>query len=1318
MPTADELTATAPAKTPEPTQAQTPTADQLTEAPAQAPSADQLTDGVPDKKILYLKDKNMSIEYDSSTPKDQMVNIVRDSIYGKEKMPSVPYWGKRGFIQDTALGLANGVNEAFTGINKTLGLGIFKATRDIFITPYEKESAEAKALNKSENPYRQFANDFSEQLGNMAIFLPVDTMIGGMTKVALAGQILPKIGQYMMAMPDFALGMGIEGLSQGMQEKGAIGGVVEGAERSAYGLLYASVPMGEDVKGILKSVPIMGAIGAADSVYKALKENRLVTAKEIAKGTAEGLAFGSVMGFLPLMEKLTDVDYEKIAINKLNTAITNATKNGDIDIARNALTEFVRDENVGDDTKDAVRCPFANKDIRTYEIGDENPQLRSAIIISDTLQEGEEPTLNRLYTGDSHAEAIEKARQAGENVSNVDIERDGKFITPEGEVLTREEAEKRFGTSHSEEVRQTSETKEEPKTIREKIAAFIDNFKRPEKVKDIEDSFNKAQTRKARLSIDATQLYKSIDYAPDDAIAVRRYNDYLEVFGKEPEHIVLTDKQKELKEILDPISKENQAIQKELTDSGYPTNDENTHNRRFALNRDSFFDKLAAGDDPAFGGSLRRTTGGMKKRVWKCATDEQGHRQIVSIKKGKVRGWTNGKAEDLGNFNMKKYEDLMNKELKPVVTRIENLEKELKILTSTKGRTDAAIQRINNILDELLPLGEQELDIRYKYNPETYNGKVFVDKNGKRWTIGEGTQDEIEAHTNTKYFKDAVMTTIIDNLELKRAKIATDLLDSIKEDPDFSKIAMKAGTQNRPEGWDTVKGVPQFVGYVFEPHVADAIEYWGKRVMGGERSFISAVNNFCRTAIFFNPLIHIPNIGIHWEVNRGLSKWALPQEYATLWKTGSRAIDAVRNFNDDYKKLLDEGVNLKAWKYSGKTLQDLMYDKMTIELSKDQNKLTQLAKDLAMTPKNLIEGLYNWSGKWTWVSNDVATMQAIYEEMDGGKTIQQAIKDVGKHIPNYIVPSRILNSSTLSNIMTNSNITMFGAYHYGMLKSYGEMASSIASGSKAEKMEALDKLAMLAFVQFVQYPIMDKIAQAVTGMKSARVGRAGATTVPDMLYKLAKGRMDYDQAIRAVVTPSILLRVTVEALYNQNTTSKRALVNDDMVEALKTEAMSTIRPAELMSRIASGKTNIKEQLFSLARIQMGKKALIPTTTHPKGESIDMQKDAINQLYKMMENKKFRQKAIESTSKTSKEMKERVADFNAKQIETLKGILKESGLKGKPAESFVKAFLVKESTEKPEAIQKRIAKQQQESSFVKRKYAPKKNIDYDKIMRNF
>ena len=58
----------------------------------------------------------------------------------------------------------------------------------------------------------------------------------------------------------------------------------------------------------------------------------------------------------------------------------------------------------------------------------------------------------KVYTAKHHQEAIDKAEADGKDISKVDREKDGLFQVSDGRLISREQAGKEFGITHSEEL--------------------------------------------------------------------------------------------------------------------------------------------------------------------------------------------------------------------------------------------------------------------------------------------------------------------------------------------------------------------------------------------------------------------------------------------------------------------------------------------------------------------------------------------------------------------------------------------------------------------------------------------------------------------------------------------------------------------------------------------------------------------------------------------------------------------------------------------------------------------------------------------------
>ena len=778
-------------------------------------------------------------------------------------------------------------------------------------------------------------------------------------------------------------------------------------------------------------------------------------------------------------------------------------------------------------------------------LGPTSDQIEHNKLLDDFIPEKEQPQLfkkpsiesaavqinGKTYEAPDHISAVEKARQAGETVPPKGSqeewdwkEKNGLFKTSDNRLISRQQADKQFGVTHSEEV---------PKLATQQ--GILGNQKGGVNVGGIKDFIDKSNEQLKYSGNVSDDYYKLEGQNESDRVKIRQILEKTDISAKDQEAIynwienpkepITTEQKKIYDESIAPIREERNKLFAKLRNEGVPVPDEGYTPRKIA-NRGGFIDRLQQGYKGAMsGGLLRQTSGELKNRVMKAIVDEKGNKRIVAIKNGEVMGFyrMDKKLVSLGKLDIQKNQELLDKELQPIANQIKKLTREQDILFKTKGRRGAAAERLDNIAKELYRLGEEEVDIRGKYDINNLNDKKFIDKNGKPWTIKEATTKEIEANTNLKYHKTLLLNELEAWHNLKKVDRAIEYLENLKNDPEFKKTAIKIGTQNIPEDYKTTI-LPQLRSYAFPKRVAETFDTMFKNVSTGLMTpddAYAVVNRFLRNAIFFNPLIHIPNITVHAVVNRGLASWFIAPRYINLVKTGRKAIEATLTMNKDYTDALEKGTALLYSKTVNRDLYNLMLKKMGTELEQTPTLARKIGNALGYAnPKKLIKAIYDFSGKATWAVNDIATLQSIYEEMGHGKTFDEAMKETGKHIPTYRIPPRVLNSTALSKIMKpESGVTMFGGYHYGAMKSYGEMAKTlIGDNSVKDKAEALDKIAMLALITYFIYPELDKFAKKITGNKNASFRRAGASTFPYKTQQYLQGKIPFSDYLQSALT--------------------------------------------------------------------------------------------------------------------------------------------------------------------------------------------------------
>lgn len=501
---------------------------------------------------------------------------------------------------------------------------------------------------------------------------------------------------------------------------------------------------------------------------------------------------------------------------------------------------------------------------------------------------------------------------------------------------------------------------------------------------------------------------------------------------------------------------------------------------------------------------------------------------------------------------------------KAITEKIDELEKERARIQESGHMSNAGEERVRRLKESLKVVENERNRVLESVPTDQLLDSVWVDKNGKRWRITQATTKEIEANTDLTYYHDGLASALVSNLQVTKALRGAEFIEAFKESPEFGEIAFKQGSGNPPDGWRSTL-LPQMRDYYFEPHVAEVLDWYADRIRGKDSSIWDKVGQFLRTSIFFNPLIHIPNISVHWIVERGITGYN-PLRFPEATRAGLKAINAVIHQNEDFLAALDVGAPLQSHREDTAKITQLFFDQLSGGLEKKEDWALDLAKRIGMAPVDLIKGIYRFSGKATWVTNDIAMLQSAYEKQarTQGMSLKEALRETAKHIPDYRLPARMFNSRALAKLLSNPNISMFMAYHYGAAKSYGEAAKSAlgiggggggqggqppeptgASGEEggeapkgrskaAEVAHGWEILATIGLVTFVLYPLLDKLVQELTGDKHAKLRRAGAATIPYNVYLAATKQKSIGDVVQSVATPAVQTKSAAELLVNRD----------------------------------------------------------------------------------------------------------------------------------------------------------------------------------------
>lgn len=794
--------------------------------------------------------------------------------------------------------------------------------------------------------------------------------------------------------------------------------------------------------------------------------------------------------------------------------------------------------------------------------------------------------------------------------------------------------------------------------IQETAQAMRDNFEKAKQTRVTAEGVDAGLRQlQGQMEVDKMELgkiYKEADLTPEEERNIYTWRE-------DHEAVQLTEREIQAeKDIIEPIKKEQADILNELKDKGIPTDNLDDHNSRQVIDKSKFWSDLEGGEKPSTisQGLLTKTTGTMKGRTMFALEDDEGNRQVVSIKSGDVTGWTDGEASDMGSMAKgDDYEKIMDEETGKIDEKITKLETERKTLARNVGTSKAAQRRIVNIVNQVQDLLAERSDIVEKYNPSTLADKAFTDDNGKTWTVKQATTEEIEANTNLRYSKFSLANELINLQKLRATQRASDWLESFKESPEFGQIAVKVGQGDAPVNF-RLSNSPYFRGYLMDPEVANAVDRFTRYNFGDDGLLnLTKVNLYVRNVSLFNPIFHpFVNVLPNWLHAQGLFGLLNPADWGNKFGSGIDAIRAVANPLEapsedmpSYAELLDKGATLTSSRMQ-ETLSDAIKAKLAGELEADPTPMGQLSKSLGWANPvkwaDFLVGGRGISARISFGSEDVARLQIIYDEIRNGATPEEAIETVDKVFPTnrisegqWDAANKMLGTK-LSNAIANPNVTMFSGYHASLIETLAndakDMLGRLYPGGEptdfGTKAGAADRIAMLVVGLTVLYPAYDAILKKVTGNKTAESTRGGVFAVPDNVYRALRGKEGFAQAIAKEATPAPVTQALLETWFNKDFFTGNDVVpkgDPSFINNLKnfatgmgSEVLNKINPLQNAQNVISGQKPLSSFLWSELGVKTPKAT--PSTANVQSLIYDQRPGLLSQVKALWAQGKYQE----------------------------------------------------------------------------------------------
>lgn len=420
-----------------------------------------------------------------------------------------------------------------------------------------------------------------------------------------------------------------------------------------------------------------------------------------------------------------------------------------------------------------------------------------------------------------------------------------------------------------------------------------------------------------------------------------------------------------------------------------------------------------------------------------------------------------------------------------------------------------------------------------------------IDVNGQPWGVTHARTKEIEQHGQfagnkpAEYHKNAFVNTADAVVHLREVVRNLKFVEEVKKSQWWLNHAVrKGGNQQAPKGWREPL-MPQFKGWEVDPKIADVLDDFYQPGLhdfapGGALHGLRAINQFATSSMFWSPIGHMQNVGVHWTVARGWD-WLRPGPMRHFATDMTRAIKAVVTQNKDYQRFLKAGGGLVHGGVKNADFCGELGRHMGMQIEKNWSQYKPLFNKIGL--KHPYEAVAWWYGKMRnvlWQSSDMFMIHRYLELERKGYSTARAIKDAEKHIPNYRIPTTVIGSRGLSKVLQEPGLTNFARYHYGMWNSFMHMATDLAKGTKAEKKEALGNVAALAFMGYVAYDVMDAIYQKITGDPNAKLLRRGAMSVPHGLAEMSRGEESFSQFLGSNITMAPAVKEILQQFFGKD----------------------------------------------------------------------------------------------------------------------------------------------------------------------------------------
>jgi hypothetical protein len=391
--------------------------------------------------------------------------------------------------------------------------------------------------------------------------------------------------------------------------------------------------------------------------------------------------------------------------------------------------------------------------------------------------------------------------------------------------------------------------------------------------------------------------------------------------------------------------------------------------------------------------------------------------------------------------------------------------------------------------------------------------------------------------------------------------------------------------------------MPQFMGYRFEPHIAEGLADISKNNMT-EADMLDHASNFLKKTIVYFPAKHIFNEGATYATARGLSKFVIPTDLARMGKSLFSAVKDVNTRSPFMQELAKKGFSLPS-------LEQGVYEKAFLERvqNMDKGELNATAAALKISPVRLYNAFQHTT---VWKLQDILNIALVREKMmpgvlKKGMSLDEAMSSAEKQSLQYKVPSRVAGSRTLSRGL-QSRVIFFGRYKYDLYRILGNnIKDAINIKNPAEAARAYDRIAATVVGAMIIWPQIDKEIKRISSNPNAYMSPAGTLALPSEMVKVATGNeTPTSAAVKQIPYVSGAVTTPLQVVSNTDSFTGKKIYDpnapvSEQSKQLGSWLKSQFGPSQQISALSNAKSNkAASVLLGLSSAKFPKNS--PTTT--------------------------------------------------------------------------------------------------------------------------